>query len=335
MLLQRIIFVIILILFNLAKANDSQVLQKNDANNENIVQEKVQKSESKSEEKDLKDDEPELELLDQIEAEIISFSEDGSEKKILTMQNVRQRAFDGNKYTTQDLIDQTLCDNFSKFLKISVSNDDINRYLKKMNLTEKDVKGIAEHWDYPNVDAFYEDLKRTYRANGAIKFEIDSQLTVSEDEIKSEYDATPVYEEAYYMIENAFIPLSKDVETLKAELQNYAQGKIKRPDYVNWQIAAKVLEAEIPEQNKFLFDLPVDEIYIKEMPDGFDLFKIKRKQPRTLVSMESRKSEIVPKIQQAKYPTVYENVLQKLRSKSLIYRPDQEFVIPTKLKDLI
>ncbi len=335
MLFQKFIFILIFLIFNFTRTDESKVLER-EINKENIINEKDQKPDAKLEEKDLKkvEEEPELELLDQIEAEIISFTEEGSEKKILTMQNVRQRAFDGNKYTTDDLIDQVLCDNFSKFLKISVTNDDINRYLKKMNLTEKDVKGIAEHWDYPDVDAFYEDLKRTYRANGAIKFEVDTQLAVSEDEIQKEYDATPIYEEAYFMVENAFIPLSKDVETLKNELQNYAQGKIKKPDYVNWQIPAKILEAEIPEQNKFLFDLPVDEIYIKEMPDGFDLFKIKRKQPRSPVPLETRKAEIVAQIQQAKYPIVYENVLKKLRNQSLIYRPDQEFSAPYKLKDL-
>lgn len=295
-----------------------------------------QADEADEEESD--EEEPTLTLLDQVEAEVVTFGPEGSETTIITTMDRIRRGFDGNKYSEDDLIDQTLADQFSRVLKVNISNEDINRNFKKMGITQKEVKSIADGWYFSSVDQFYEELKMIQRANAALKFEIESQLVASEEDIKREYDKKEIYEEAFYIIETAFVPYSEDksIDDLKKELNDYAKGIPTAANKFNidWDQPVRINENEIPAANKFLLDLPVGDIFVKDVPGGFDLFRMKRRQLCRLVPLEDRRREIVGKLQQERYPEAYQKAMKRLRSEALISRPSQVFSVPKDVEEL-
>lgn len=277
-----------------------------------------------------------LVLLDQVEAEVVTFGPEGSETTIITKMDIIRRGFDGNKYTENDLIDQTLADQFSRVLKVNISNDDINRNFKKMGITQKEVQSIADGWNFASVDDFYEELKMIQRANAALKFEVESQLIASEEEIKKEYEKKEIFEDAFFIIETAFVPYNEDKskEELKQELLDFAKGIATSKFNINWDQPVKVKENEIPTSNKFLLDLQVGDIYVKDVPGGFDLFRMKRRQAQRLVTLEERRREIAGVLQQAKYPEAYEKTMKKLRSEALISQPSKIFAVPKDIKEI-
>ena len=73
---------------------------------------------------------------------------------------------------------------------------------------------------------------------------------------------------------------------------------------------------------------------MKDVPGGFDLFHMKRRQPQRLVPLEERRREIAGVLQQAKYPEAYEKTMKKLRSEALISQPGKIFEVPKDIKEI-
>lgn len=275
-----------------------------------------------------------LELLDKIEAEIVTSTPESTDVQIITTSDIKKRGFDGGKYTLDDLVNEALADNLGKVFKISLTDDDVNKYLKRANLTDKkQLKNLTETWGYESLEDFYENFKKIYRANSALNYEMSSQLVVLENEIQDYYQQNPVYKEANYVIETTFVLLdsTKTKDELKKELEEFANGT-KKLDYIIWDPAISVKKSEISNASRFLEDMKVGSIYIKEMSDGFDLFKLINKQPDFIVPFEERKNEIIQKLQAKKHEDAYKKVQNNLYSKAIIYKPDQE--VPVNVKQL-
>ncbi len=158
---------------------------------------------SKKAKKQISEDAP-LMLLDESQAVIATVSPEKAQvlTSVVTLQDVNRQGFDGGQYTIEDLIDFSLMDHLSKDFKIDVTNDDINRYYQKMNLSRDHLKQIAESNWFPSVEAFNDLFKKNYRGRMALNSLVGSQLVVSEDEVEK------------YWIENY-----KDVDGLKGTIQ--------------------------------------------------------------------------------------------------------------------
>jgi len=266
-----------------------------------------------------------LELLDKIEAEIVTSTPDSIDTQIITTSDIRKRAFDGGKYTLDDLINEALADNLGKVFKINLTDDDVNKYLKRANLTDKkQLKKLTEQWGYESLEEFYENFKKIYRANSALNYEMSSQLVVTEEEIQEDYKNNPVYKEGYFTIETTFVLLdsTKTKDELRQELEDFVNGK-RDLDYIIWDMPITVKKTEIPKANNFLENMPPQSIYIKELNDGFDLFKLIDKKDDYLVPLEENKKERIDKLQTKKQEEVYKKVNENLHSKAIIYKPDQ------------
>ncbi|MDR3646521.1 MAG: hypothetical protein P4L22_03195 [Candidatus Babeliales bacterium] len=275
-----------------------------------------------------------LELLDKIEAEVTTSTQDSTDVQIITMSDIKKRGFDGGKYTLDDLINEALADNLGKTFKINLTDDDVNKYLKRANLTDKkQLKKLTETWGYESLEDFYESFKKIYRANTALNYEMSSQLVVLEKEIQDYYEQHPVYKEAVYTIETTFVLLdsTKTKEELKKELEEFAAGT-KNLDYIIWDLPITIKKAEVTDSSKFLEDMAIGSIYIKELNDGFDLFKLIDKQPDITVPLEERKKVIVEKLQTQKHEQAAQKVNDNLHSKAIVYKPDQK--VPEHISEL-
>ncbi len=293
---------------------DNTVEPKQD--NPDLIEEKLteKKIEPKAEESEFEIGK--LELLDKIEAEIITSTPESTEIQIITTSDISKRAFDGGKYTLDDLIDEALSDNLGKTFKISLTDEDVNKYLKRANLTDKkQLKILTEKWGYESLEEFYENFKKIYRANSALNYEMSSQLVVLENEICDYYAQNPIHLEAVYTIETTFVLLdsTKTKEELKKELEDFANGT-KKLDYIIWDFPITVKKSEISNVSRFLEDMTVGSIYIKELNDGFDLFKLLNKEPDRLVPLEERKKEIIDKLQTQKHQNAYQKIKDDLHS---------------------
>lgn len=275
-----------------------------------------------------------LELLDKIEAEIITSTPESTDTQIITTSDITKRGFDGGKYTVNDLIDEALADNLGKTFKISLTDDDVNKYLKRANLnTKQQIKELTEKWGYENVEEFYENFKKIYRANTALNYEMSSQIVVTEDEIKEYFDTHPINIEAVYTIETTFVlhDSTKTKQELKEELEQYVNGT-KNLNYIIWDLPIKVKKSEISNASRFLEDMTVGSIYIKELSDGFDLFKLICKEPDRVIPFEERKKDIINTLQNKKHEDAYLKVKNNLLDKAIIYVPDQK--VPENIKEL-
>ena len=116
---------------------------------------------SKKAKKQISEDAP-LMLLDESQAVIATVSPEKAQvlTSVVTLQDVNRQGFDGGQYTIEDLIDFSLMDHLSKDFKIDVTNDDINRYYQKMNLSRDHLKQIAESNWFPSVEAFNDLFKK-------------------------------------------------------------------------------------------------------------------------------------------------------------------------------
>lgn len=310
---------------NIVDVNKDKALEK--SNDKKDLEKKIEK-------KELLDKESDLELLDQIEAEVVSFGPEGASNVIVTKADIARRgSYDGGNYAIDDLVDEALADQYSSILKISLSNEDVDRFLKKNNLSQKQLTTYLDNWGYPSLEDFYEDFKKTYRAHAALNFEIDSQSAVSEEEIKKYYNQNPIYLEATYEIEMAFVPSSEDKMKQKVELEELAaKGKI--PSNISWELPLVVKESEIEKNNNFILTMPVGSIFVKEVYDGFDLFKLKRKKSKQKVSLEERRREILDILKKEKYEKVSKKVRKNLQLKALIARPYEKYSLPLYSSDL-
>lgn len=280
--------------------------------------------------------EGELELLDEIVSEITSLSGDVSESIVVTKQDIARRGFDGQVYTREKLEDEVLADQFSKILKATISDEDVNRNLKKMGMNDKQIADLYQAWGYLSKEEFFEDLKKVYRAKSAINFETESQLVTSEGEIKRYYDENPIFEEMVYTIETAFVPFSEDGnnDDLRAELKKFVEGIIPKPECVVWDNPIQVKESEITDQNRFLTNLNENEIYIREASDGFVIYKMKNIKNKHLISLDDRRDDIVEFLRKQKYPHVAGKMQDKFRSKAIILHPGDTYKWPENVNQL-
>jgi len=287
----------------------------------------------------VEDETGDLELLDQVEAEVVLMNSDEIDPVVITKQDIERRGFDGNKYKLEDLTDESLADQYGrKILKIPISNEDANRNLKKMGLTEKNIDAIIENWNFPSRDSFVDDIKKMYIANGAFSYEVESHVVITEADIKKCYDENPVYRQASYLIESAFVPENEEPadnkSVIKKELNDFAQNLRSKPDYLVWNEPVEINESEITEENKFIHDMQMGAIYVHENPNGFNVFNLKVKKPKCLVPLEDRHMEILMMLKKKIYPEATAKAKQRFRDQALIYMPAQFFKVPCWSKEL-
>jgi hypothetical protein len=251
--------------------------------------------------------------------------EDLSENKlvVITQQDIERRGFDGNEHDLKGLETEVLLWQKAELLKMSLSDEDVDRQLDKMGMPKDQQIMIAEKWNYADVDEFKSALKKMYASNISLGFETESGLVIPEVEVQAYYDKDPIWLEAEYEIKTAFVPF-KDQKTKKRLAKKLEKLVVTGSGYkVAWSDSIAIKKSEISVKNDFLTKLKAGMIYKKSTNNGFDLFKMVKVEPHRLQPLLERKVKIVSKLRDERYPIIVEQVKKNLKNKSSIYHPKQ------------
>jgi hypothetical protein len=261
--------------------------------------------------------EPKFVLLDRIEAVVA----EGDQVKVVTSLDVARRGYDGNTYTVEDLVNETLLDILGDKFKIHVDDKDVTRYLQKMNASEDQMRLIAKANGYATLSELYEQFKKTFKAQSALSFKTQSELVFSEDMILQYYKNNPQITEANYLVQMSSVSLDdRDNQELKDEIQKFIKHEPNKVS-ISWDTPVKILKSQVSSENNFLFDLKDGDVFIKEATQGFALFKMVKNSPEYVVPLEERRLEIVNTLRNEKYEEVIKKVLSELRANSLVLNP--------------
>src|SRR3990167_1735704 len=257
-------------------------------------------------------------LIDRIEAVVA----EGDQVKVVTSLDVARRGYDGTTYLVQDLVNEDLLEILGDKFKINVDDKDVTRYLQKMNASETQMKAIAQANGYATLSELYEQFKKTFKAQSALSFKTQSELVFSEDVILQYCKNNPQIREANYILQMSFVPFvdSSKQDELKNEIQKYIKHEPNKIS-VDWDAPITILKNQVSKENSFIFDMKDGQIYIKDMPQGFSLFKMIKSSPEYEVTLEERRLEIVNILRNEKYEEVVKKVVQELRNNALILTP--------------
>lgn len=241
---------------------------------------------------------------------------------VITQQDVARRGFDGRHYTADQLVQECLFDQKSKQFKMSLSDEDLDRNLEKMGLTPDQLVFMADRHNFADVDELKAALKRMYSASMSQGFETEAGLVIGETEVQDYYDKHPVWLEAEYEVQTAFVPAAeRDQVLVKSKLEKLI--KTGKGYNVAWEEPVLIKQGEISANNKFLANLGIGKIHLKPNDNGFDLFKMVNVLPKRLQPLGERKAEIVNILRNERYPTVMEQVQKNILSRSSVTYPIQ------------
>jgi hypothetical protein len=243
--------------------------------------------------------------------------------EIITKQDIERSGFDGRNHTRESKVEDSMLCAKAKSLKMAMSDEDVDRYLEKANMNEEQQFMMASRWFYDGIAEFKAALKDMYLANMSLSYEVESNLVISEADIQSYYDQNPIWLEAEYEIQTSFMPANQNNQAqVQAKLEKFIQTG-KGFKNLTWDDAIVLKTSEISAANQFLADLSVGQVYLKQVSDGFDLFKMVLIRPLRLQPLVERRIEIVNHLRQERHPQVVEQVKKDLQAKSSVYYPVQ------------
>jgi len=272
-----------------------------------------------------------LELLDMIETEIVTLSEEGDIKtKLVTFKDIQDRGFDGGKYDRDFVENEMLGHAFSDKFKIVVTDDMITKMLKNKNMGDVNLDSLIENTNFPfaSVQSLYEQLKTINSSRETKSAEAHSMIG---EAVQEYYESHPEYDETSYDLEIAFVPFDKNKsnEAVKTELENGIKKQNLEKYNLVW-LPAPIKQSEIPESRKFIKEMVVGNMTVKEAPDGFDIYRMKKIRPQRLKGLQERYWDIANIVA----PDIENKIIDRWRHSSIIFHPDEIYPIPFNASEL-
>jgi hypothetical protein len=243
--------------------------------------------------------------------------------ELITKQDLDRSAFDGKTHSLSEAVNKKLLCCKAESLKMSLSDDEVDRKLEEVGLPPEHQIILSEKWHYYDVNEFKEAVREMFVSSMSQGFEVESRLVIAEADALAYYDSNPVWLEAEYEIETAFVPFNSTKE--QARLQRKLEKLVKTGHgySVAWENPVIVKASEISATNLFLLDLKPSEIYLKLVDNGFVLFKMLAVKPRRLKSFIERKNEIINILRNERHPHSLQEINQELQAKAVINYPKQ------------
>jgi hypothetical protein len=251
----------------------------------------------------IESDEADVELLDAIR--VIIYTADGVD--IITISMLDRPSLDGQPKSMEDLVDEYLIyrDGASKS-NISDETIDagITQFKKQNNLSDAQLNEFFERGGY-TLQEGRQEFKRLQMVSQMIDHNVSGKMRIiPESEIKRTYDADPVYREATYVLERAQVP------------EKVVRAALTKKTTVEWTELPEVKESELAAHLDFIKALKIGQISKpRRLENGeFELFRLKAKTERLLVSLEERRKEIVALLRRPRYEQALKEYKERLRS---------------------
>jgi len=223
----------------------------------------------------------------------------------VTASDVQRRGFDGVSHDVKDLVLEIIKDQHGEELGVSISDEDVDKYLRAMSagneISKESLITMAKDFGYDTVSEFYTDLKRLYRANTTMEQEVRSNLAVSEQEAKTYYDKHPEYKEGVYYLQTAHVQFRDDMgrDELKKALEHPETST--KVGTVNWGVPFDIAYSELADDKQFIKNMKIGEVYVIDSPTGFDLYRLKNHVKPEEVSFDQRRKAIIEKLREEKF----------------------------------
>ena len=251
-------------------------------------------------------------------------SQPGSDKElekvsdiVITLLDIERPSIDGRLRSLDDLIlDKLMAFEATYFYRMVIPDDAIDKYINSIkehyNIGDEQLRQMFKQAGYTYEEA-REQLGASQAIDSLLSFKIRSRLVVPEKDVRTYYEAHPVYEDASYKIKKSFIPdgiLSED------DLQNISDDVIKKHS-IEWSTPYWLTDEEMTdERREMLYTMKVDEFSKPEqVTGGYEVIQLLAVKPRALKSFEERYREITMILQEPQYYKMFEEFKKELFAK--------------------
>lgn len=245
------------------------------------------------------------------------------DKYVITQSDLRKLNLEGTPRTLEQLI----------YEKLMFDEAAAHHWVPEHERIVKQLEELAAH-NHMSMDQFkqllasvgytWEEAIEQYTIivaiNQLISIRISSRLIVPEREVRAYWEANPEMEEASYYLERALVPYSMKMKRAeqKKQLEDYARTG-KGVKGVLWSDPFWISTSDIAADKEFIIKLQENETSLPhETENGFELFRLKRKKPEHLRTLEERYREIADKLRKPKYEELMKEYRKELLANAFI-----------------
>lgn len=249
--------------------------------------------------------------------------------RIICESELKLVSIEGVVPTIDDLIDEELM--FQDALKHHATREeDADRYIRTIkennNITDKDVDRIFEAAGLTPAEGRLK-LQKMAAKQTMISIKVASRINIALQDVEKEYAKDPRYEDARYEVEIAFVPFFSHDPIKQEEQYSYLIDQIKHNELdVMWSTPLWVNESDLADNKKFIIGMDVNSVsQPQRVANGFELYRLKAKKDRRLITLQERYRELVDRLRQPKFQEGYDAYIGELRNPknaSIIYIDD-------------
>jgi hypothetical protein len=237
--------------------------------------------------------------------------------KVITQSELDRPAIDGTMRSKKDLIRNARLYNKAKEYGMIPSESDIDDHLNSIKrenkMTHDDIVKLFDTAGYTFAEG-REQLGEMSAISTLLNVKVHSRLLIPEREVRTYYDANPIYLEPEYQIQRGLMPFDTNIGRDEQREQIEAMlGSGKTLSNVEWIDPFWIDIADIAEDKMFITQMKPGEIrLVQEMFDGFELFKLVNAHERRLKSFEERYGEIADILRRPRYERLFAEFEQQL-----------------------
>lgn len=257
---------------------------------------------------------------------------DGPERRYLICQSELDRVgIDGRKPAIEDLIIEELI--YQDALKHRIPIDDYaDRYIRSIkknhNIGDKEVEHIFEGAGLTPEEGRFKLQKMGANAT-MIDLKVKARIIIALQDVENEYAKNPKYEEAHFQVEVAFVPFFSRDPIKQEEQCSYLMDQIEHNELdVMWGVPLWVNENDLAEDKKFITFMEIGAISKPQrVSNGYEIYRLKDKKGRRLLTLEERYREIVDYLREPKFKEVFDTYIDELyKTASLIFVDDRKHI---------
>lgn len=257
---------------------------------------------------------------------------DGPERRFIICRSELERlGIDGRRPTAEDLIIEELI--YQDALKHKIPIDDYaDRYIRSIkkshNIGDKEVNTIFE-----GAGLSLEEGRLKLQKMGAnttmIDIKVKARIVIGLPDVEIEYAKNPKYEEARYQVEVAFVPFFSREPMKQEEQLCFLIDQIEHKELdVMWGSPFWINETDLAEDKKFITSMALNAISKPQrVANGYEMYRLKDKKDRRLITLEERYREIVDYLREPKFKEVFDEYINGLyKAASIIFVDGQKSV---------
>ena len=225
---------------------------------------------------------------------------------------------DGGKQSTKDAIEQELMFQKAAERKLLPSSLDIEKHLalwkdshQLTHLSEKDFEERLRSEGLTSKQ-YRSQLARLLAIRNLRQTEVSERVVITSREVEEFYENNPKYSEDRYLFKTKILSLGQVAN------KQEAVKKFKNIDWI--EDLGWIEKPELAEHMSFVADLKEGESRIVQVPQGYQMIQLEKKEKKHLLSLEERWVEIEKELQQEKLKKFEKEYVEELKKKaSIVY----------------